>query len=602
MRKRLGLILCSGLVLICLVCFLNWDKQIPDAPPITASAMGGYYKDAFLLELSAAGEGQIYYTTDGSRPTTQSQRYTDGIPIADRSQEPNKYTAIQNVVADWKTYTPDPTPVAKGTVVRAIFVNRWGRESDVFTQTYFVGLEPPAEGYTLSLIFEEEDVFGADGIYVTGADYDLWYVTGQVGKEPSLNFGQKVKVPAIAELMAADGDIALQPLALRIQGNDAVRFPKKRFALFAETPYSPSDVFSEEIFPGVKTHSVMLKPILTDLMVWDLVQDRSVSLQKNFPVRVFLNGEYWYDTYMLERFDKQYFQSYYGVDDILLVKDGQQEKASDRQFQSYYDDFMDWIEETDFSENENWELLQEKMDVQSYIDYFCINHYLCNLDWSQKANYVLWCSTKDTGTGYEDMRWRWCIYDIDNLPDAAAHFGEETIAEVNTFTARTPWINTQTNEQSLYLALRANEQFCRQFVLSFMDIANNNFTPEKTEAALKKYGYASDWLNGFFQKRFPFAAEHLAEEFQLTGTLETVQISCADSRMGSVVVNTTCIDLADGSWSGQYFTDYPITVTATAKDGFEFLGWKGDVQSTGESITVSVDGGISLEAVFAEKK
>ena len=74
MRKRLGLIFGSGLALLCLVCFLNWDRQIPEAPPITASAMGGYYEDAFLLELSAPEEGQIYYTTDGSRPTAASQR------------------------------------------------------------------------------------------------------------------------------------------------------------------------------------------------------------------------------------------------------------------------------------------------------------------------------------------------------------------------------------------------------------------------------------------------------------------------------------------------------------------------------------------------
>ena len=304
----------------------------------------------------------------------------------------------------------------------------------------------------------------------------------------------------------------------------------------------------------------------------------------------------------MERFDKQFFQNYYGVGDVLLVKDGEQEKTSERALQTYYDDFMDWVESTDFALEENWKLIQEKMDVQSYIDYFCINHYLCNLDWSQKANYVLWCSTKDSGTGLEDMRWRWCIYDIDNLPDAADHFGVDMAAEINSFIARSPWINTQTNEQSLFVELKRNPQFVRQFVLSFMDIMNNNFAPDKTEAALRKYGYDMDWLNGFFRKRAAFCAQHLAEEFQLTGTLETATITCTDPEMGSVVVNTSCIDLSGGSWSGQYFTDYPITITATANDGFEFIGWKGDMQSAGETITVSVDGGISLEAVFAEIK
>lgn len=602
MRKRLGLIFCSGLALIGLLCFLSWDKQIPHPSPITASAMGGYYGEAFLLELSSGEDGQIYYTTDGSRPTERSTRYTDGILISDRSAEPNKYNAIQNVVADWKSYTPDPTPVPKGTVVRAVSINRWGMESEVFTQTYFVGVEPPATGYTLSLIFEEEDVFGADGIYVTGSDYDLWYVSGQLGKEPPLNFGQKVKVPAIAELMSTDGDITQQPLALRIQGSTTVLFPKKRFAMFAEAPYSPDNVFADEIFPGVQTHSVMLKNVLPDLVISDLVQDRSVALQDNFPVRLYLNGEYWYDTYMMERFDKQYFQSHYGVSDILLVKDGQQEKTEERQLQTYYEEFEDWVEATDFSLPENWALLQEKMDVQSYIDFFCINHYLCNLDWSEDANCVMWASAQDTGSGYDDMRWRWCIYDVDNLPDAADYFGEEKIAEVNTFATETPWISSLTNEQPLFLALRANEQFCRQFVLSFMDILNNNFTPDKTGAALAKYGYDMDWMNGFFRKRGAYCVQHLAEEFQLTGSLETAEIRCSDPEMGSVIVNTSSIDLSDGVWEGWYFTDYPITVTAAARDGYTFIGWKGDVQSTEETVTVSTAGGVSLEAVFAKSK
>lgn len=602
MKKRLSLIVCSCLALIFLMFFWNWGKQIPEAPPIRASAMGGYYEDAFVLELSASEDGEIFYTTDGSRPTVESHRYIDGIPIYDRSAEPNVYHSVQNVVADWKNYTPDPAPVSKGTVIRAVFVNQWGKESDIFTQTYFIGIEPPDKGYTLSLIFEEEDVFGADGIYVTGSDYDLWYLTGQTGSAPGMNFFSKTKVPAIAELMDDSGDIMLQSVALRLQGSSAVENPQKRFALFAEPGFSSSDVFSAELFPGAETHSVMLKNVITDLIVSDLVQDRSVALQKNIPVRVFLNGEYWYDTYMLERFDKQYFQSYYGTEDILLVKHGQQEETTDRQLRTYYDDFMDWVEETDFSQQEQWELLLARMDVQSYIDYFCINHYLCNLDWSEVANYVLWCSAKNTGSGYEDMRWRWCIYDIDNLPDAADHFGLDQLAQINTFTARTPWINTQTNEQSLYLALRANPAFSRQFVLSFMDIVNNNFSLEKTEAALEKYGYPADWMNGFFQKRSAYAAQHLAEEFQLTGTLETVVIHCNNPQMGSVTVNTSCIDLEDTSWSGQYFTDYPITVTAIANDGYEFLGWKGDVQDTANTISISVNGGITLEAVFAKKK
>ena len=117
---------------------------------------------------------------------------------------------------------------------------------------------------------------------------------------------------------------------------------------------------------------------------------------------------------------------------------------------------------------------------------------------------------------------------------------------------------------------------------------------------LADYGYTLDWLDGFFRKRPAYAVQHLAEEFDLTGSPETVTVTTAHPEMGSVTVNTSRIDLSTGSWSGQYFTDYPITVTAAANDGYEFVGWKGDTGGAGETVTVSVDGGITLEAVFAK--
>lgn len=133
-----------------------------------------------------------------------------------------------------------------------------------------------------------------------------------------------------------------------------------------------------------------------------------------------------------------------------------------------------------------------------------------------------------------------------------------------------------------------------------MDMLNNNFAPANVEKVLADYGYTLDWLDGFFLKRPAYAVTHLAEEFGLTGSLETVTVTTAHPEMGSVTVNTSLLDLSSGSWSGQYFTDYPITVTAAANDGYEFVGWKGDADGAGETVTVSVDGGIALEAVFAK--
>ena len=136
-------------------------------------------------------------------------------------------------------------------------------------------------------------------------------------------------------------------------------------------------------------------------------------------------------------------------------------------------------------------------------------------------------------------------------------------------------------------------------MLAFMDIVNNNFSVSNMERVLAKYGYDLSWKNNFFLERPAYAAQHLAEEFSLTGTLETVRISCAQPEGGCITLNTSCIDLSSGEWSGQYFTDYPITIEAKPHKGFAFIGWKGAAVSADPAITLPVDGGISLEAVFA---
>lgn len=572
------------------------------APVPEPSAPSGYYEDAFVLKLNAPANGKIYYTTDGSKPTTDATLYTDGIRIQNRSQEPNVYTSIQNVVTDWKAFTPDPTPVDKGTVIRAVYVNSWGIHSEPLTQTYFVGIPEPQSGYTLSIIFEYDDLFGEDGIYVTGKEYDTWYLSGaQTQPAPTPNFNKRMEVTAIAEMLDTDEEVLNQPVELRIQGSSMRGWIKKRFILESKTALSNSSTFPAAIFEGVTTHSVMTKECPTDAMVFELVSDRAVSTQKSVPVRVFLNGEHWYDTYFLERYDKQYFREYYNVDDVLLVKNGQPDEdvIEDR---DSYGEFMYWAGHTDFSDEAQWEQLQKEMDVQSYIDYIVTNYYLCNWDFSDDKNYLVWRSLNEGDAPCEDKRWRWCIYDVDSLELTLGNYDVENAAEVNIFSCDLPYSNVRVNETTLFRALSQNMEFRQQFVLSFMDIVNNNFSVSRVEPILRSHGLTLDWMDGYFLKRPAYAAQHLAEEFQLSGSLEAVTIISDHPEMGDVIVNTSRVDLSSGSWSGQYFTDYAITVSAVAKEGYQFVGWKGDADTAEKTLSLSVDGGITLEAVFEKEK
>ena len=46
-------------------------------------------------------------------------------------------------------------------------------------------------------------------------------------------------------------------------------------------------------------------------------------------------------------------------------------------------------------------------------------------------------------------------------------------------------------------------------------------------------------------------------------TLEEVKLEVNETEGGTILLNTTTPDLSKGSWSGKYYTDFPITVTAS---------------------------------------
>ncbi len=598
MRRRILLIVFSCILLILSLVIFDRINARNAAPMPVPSVSGGYYENGFTLRLTAPSNGSIYYTTDGSTPTADSTLYQDGIPLKNRSSEQNLYNSVQNVVTDWKNYTPDPRPVEKGTVIRAVFVNERDIASEILTQTYFIGLQPPERGYTLSLVFDYDDLFGEDGIYVTGKEYDEWYLNDGAGEAPLPNFMAKREVGVTAELLDITRDVMNQRVGLRIQGASTREQQYKRFTLTARDEYSGSTVFDTTLYDGISTHSVMLKSALPDAIVGNLVADRSVAFQRSIPVQVYLNGEHWYDCYILERYDEQYFRQHYQVDDRVLVENGMVDERPDFNEEQYdYETFMDWVKDSDFSDPAEWDSFQKQADVQSYIDYTVINYFLCNLDYGDYHNYVLWRAPTFGGRRRAELaKWKWCIYDV----DALTWVNEEKYGSRESVNVFSPGEDGGINATSVFSSLKVNSEFRQQFVISFMDMLNNNFAPANVEKVLADYGYTLDWMDGFFRKRPAYAVQHLAEEFDLTGSPETVTVTTAHPEMGSVTVNTSLLDLSSGSWSGQYFTDYPITVTAAANDGYKFVGWKGDTGGAGETVTVSVDGGITLEAVFAK--
>lgn len=569
----------------------------------------GFYDEAFALEISSSPDTIIYYTLDGSTPDEGSYIYEEPIEVYDRSGEPNVVKAVQNVVREWKEYEPSQNPTKKAFLIRALAMDNAGNKSDIVTATYFVGIDEYKEKDVISLVVDPEDLFDAEkGIYVTGKVYDEWYLNGQQGDEPLPNFRQKGREwerEAVFELFDNSESVFQQDVGVRIQGASGRESALKRFSIYARKDYSGSNVFDYTFFDNaVPSHSIVLREPVTDVICQELMEGRGIPYQRARKVYLFLNGELWYGSYLREKYSEQYFEEYYGIDeDNLIVIEGNSVGSGVETDMVHFNEFYRYMEENDFSDDAMYQELGTKMDIQNYIDFLVTNLYCGNMDiaFEKTKNVVMWRSREPEDGTYNDCKWRFALYDMDSMTwNSREFYGVEHRAEINSFSQQPEHATLPYNQTTLFAALKQNDNFCKQFVLSFMDIMNTYFSLDQVEETLIKYEKsATDWADGYMEKRPEYMKTYMAEEFGLVGTVENVTLYNADENKGTITINTVTPNMKKGTWTGEYFTDYPVIVTAEPKEGYKFAGWSGSVVSQEISIEVPIsEGGIELRAEF----
>ncbi len=555
------------------------EIRMVEAPEF--SDEGGFYADGFTLKLNAADGCNIYYTLDSSVPDENSLLYTDGIEVMNVSDQSNVYRAVQNVVKDWNEYTPTDTVVDKAFIVRAVAIDEYGNRSDVVTKTYFVDMEKYQGKYVLSLVSDPEDLFGEKGIYVTGSAYDEWYTGGQEGDEPKTNFsghGAEYEIETSIELYY--NDLLMSQMAgMRIQGASNRDNALKRFMIYSRKQYSGSRYFEYDLF-DTSTHSFLLRSDFADAFLQSLVPDRGLGGMEAIKVSVFLDGEFWYNTYIRQKYSEDYLAGKYQLnrENITFTSTMPEEIYS-------------YLEEHDLSDDDDYYGFDEIIDIQNYIDYMTYNIYLCNMDLSETKNLRMWKSDGYSGLNdYDDGRWRFLIYDMDSINwNSSEYYGIESYG-IDSFSFDHKYAGVAFDQETIFSALKVNVNFCRQFVLTFMDFANTYFCKDVVEEKISEWGYDLTWDNSFFEKRFDYIVPYLAEEFNLTGSLEEITICTNDLSGGSISINTVTPELSDGVWSGYYYTDYPVTITANENPGYEFVAWHhGDEVYTDNELIVNLN-------------
>ena len=338
----------------------NTDGSLTGIAPPTADIAPGLYGEAVTVTLQ--GDGTIYYTTSGARPTTRSMEYTG------------------------------PVTIDGVTTLRAICVQE-GRISPVVNFTYVIDQEHDLPVLVISL--PETSIWGPEGLHT---DIDAGY-----------------EYEAVMTLFEDRQEKFNIPCGLTLHGNDSRFGAKKNYQLRFRAEYGASKL-NYRLFDSRdidEFNSLLLKggsedwgtAMLRDELATSIA-DGTTTLytQAMKPVVVYLAGEYWGVHHLRERFSSDYVASHMNVSpesvDILYSSFGYAQDGTTEDF----DAIKTYVLLNNMTTNENYAYLCEQIDVVSLMDWYICRTYMEDTD---TAN-IRRCRSIEG-----DGKWHWMYFDLD---------------------------------------------------------------------------------------------------------------------------------------------------------------------------------------------
>lgn len=320
----------------------------------------GLYDQA--VEITLSGEGTIYYTTDGSRPTTRSRVYTDPITIRDIA------------------------------TIRAFCVSG-NRRSEIVNYTYLIGKEHDLPIVTVAI--PERDLTGTEGV--------LNNITMNYEREAVLT-------------LIEDGQEKFSiPFGFRLHGNDSRKGNKQNFSLRFRSEYGAAkleyklfddrdiDTFNSLLLKGGSED--WYKSIMRDELATQVANGTThLYTQAIKPVVLYLGDEYWGIYYLRERYSADYVASHLGVSpesvNLLYSTGASRQSGEGRDFYA----LKSYVQSHDMRKEENYDYLAEQVDILSLMDWYICRSYMGDKD---TANIRRFMSEEHDG------KWRWMYFDLD---------------------------------------------------------------------------------------------------------------------------------------------------------------------------------------------
>lgn len=349
----------------------------------------GLYQDLVITGFVIPEGTQVYYTTDGSIPTTSSTPYNG------EALEFNRTTVLR---------------------ARA-FTDSGLRPSEILTGTFFVNAYHTLP--VVSLVCDPDVLWNEEtGMLVDGPDIDK---SGGIPFKNAIyrNYG-KIGQEGHIEYYLLDGTQVLdQGVEFSLMGANSLDLPQKSFKIKAKSKYG-SKTFAAALFddrPYTEYKSFVLRNSGND-GVWtrllDGLQSRMLDAygsqvihQAWNPVIVYVNGVYWGHMNMRERVDRYFVAQFEGLsldeaDDMVIVEGSGSYKYGDN---SAYLAMIAKLKKSDPANNpEDLQYMLDNIDIDNYIEYTAFEMFVGNSDPGNIRAYRL---------NAEGSKWKWIAYDMD---------------------------------------------------------------------------------------------------------------------------------------------------------------------------------------------
>jgi len=544
----------------------------------SVSIPGGFYSGSQSISITALDPSTlIHYTLDGTDPKNTDPVYVQPIII-------DTTTALRI-----RCYSDGKLP------------------GDIVTQTYFVDEEINLP--FISLVTEPDNLFDDEiGIYVIGTNGIPGYCT-----DTPMNVNMDWERPVNIELYDVNGTLELnQRAGVKIFGGcSRTRYPQKSLALHARSIYGKGS-FDVQLFkdkPIYEFESFILRSsaddcrytMFKDAMGQAILEDMDIDRQGYRPAVVFINGQYWGIHNIREKINEHYAAGNYDLDsdEINLLKRNPESPWNIMHGSAeHYNIMINYVDRQDMTAEQDYDYVDNKMNLSNYIDYQIAQIYLSANDWPGN-NIKFWRAD----SGPHD-KWRWIIYDLDNC---FFYTDRNTLELATDPFCDCGWPNPPWSTL-LFRRLLINEQFKNEFIQRYAWHMNTTFkanrvhhyidsmktiieaeiprhivrwggqtvpNPEHwigpTFNSMEEWEHNIDRMRQFISERRPYARQHVIDHFRLEGM---VRMTVVNNQTEAGKIKIVGQNMIEEYHIGEYFQGVPIEVKAVSSLGFSFSHWE----------------------------